>query len=161
MTLDEPRRGRRLIYPYASGPRSYVDPAGHTINFGGDTPEVYRDLYLAVSRSTLETFNVIWEAAHMIVYGPQAKTANGWTTIPPELKEPMAQAKLDAASLAHPLPLSDAFEIWERARAHLRLLAEYSPERDEILRQIAESERRVQESYAEYQRKMEERKGAA
>jgi hypothetical protein len=161
------RRGQRkpLIYPYASGPHSFVDPSGRETTFRGDDPEVLRDLYLAVSRSTLATFKEIWELAHMILYGPEAKTPYGWSTIPPELKQPIAQAKLDAASLDRPnLPLQELFEIWERARAHLRLFAKYYPEhedRDAILKQIAESERRMAERIAKYRKKMEEKRGAA
>jgi exonuclease VII small subunit len=169
MTSDEPssrRRGRRkrpLIYPYATGPHSFVDSSGVETTFHGDTPEMYRDLYLEVSRNTLATFRQIWELAHMISYGPEARTDDGsWTTIPRELRKPFAQAKLDAAELElGDLPLQDAFDIWERARAHLRLLAEHLPDGDELLRQIAESERRVQESYARYEKRMQERKAAS
>ena len=158
------RNHRPLIYPYASGPHSYVDPTGREITFRGDDPEIYRDLYLAVSQSTLATFKEIWELAHLIAFGPGAKNPDGsWTTnIPPELKQPIAQAKRDAVSIDRPdLPLPEAFDIWERACAHLRLLAEHCPkpaDRDDILKKVAESERRMEESYAKYQRKMEEKR---
>jgi hypothetical protein len=158
-------RNRRLIYPYASGPNSFVDPTGHEITFDGDTPEVYRDLYLAISQNTLASFREIWEAAHMIAWGPEAKNPYGWTVvnIPPELKQAIAQAKQDAVSLNRPdLPLPEKLAIWERACEHLRLHAEYYPEdQDVTLKQVAESERRMTEMIAKHREKVEEKRGAA
>jgi hypothetical protein len=163
MTLDErsKRRGRRkaLIYPYASGPHSYVDPSGHEATFHGDTPEVFRDLYLAVSQSTLATFKEIWEVAHMIAYGPECRNPDGSWTLNKKLKQSFAQSKNDAVSLDRPnLPLSDLIDIWERSCAHLRLLAEHYPaERDAILKKVEESERRLAELTAKYRAKVEEK----
>jgi hypothetical protein len=72
----------RRIYPYATGPRSYVDPAGHDVHFDYvENPEVERDLYLEISQSTLATFKEIWEMAHMASWGPDARNHDGsWTT---------------------------------------------------------------------------------
>jgi hypothetical protein len=157
---------KRRRPPYASGPHSFVDPTGCEITFCGDEPEVYRDLYLAVSQNTLATFKEIWELAHMIAYGPEAKNPDGsWTAtnISPELKQAFAQSKLDAVSFDRPdLPLPEALAVWERACTHLRLLAEHRPaDREAILKRVAESERRMAEKIAKHREKVEEKQGAA
>jgi hypothetical protein len=162
MTLDEERskrRGRRkpLIYPYASGPRSFVDPSGHETTFHGDTPEIFRDLYLEASRSTLATFKEIWEVAHMIAYGPECRNPDGSWTVNKKLKQSIAR---DTAALNYPLPLPELIEIWERSCAHLRLLAEYCSDpakRDAILRKVEESERRLAELAARYRARVEKK----
>jgi hypothetical protein len=153
-------RRRKLIYPYATGRHSYVDPTGQENTFVGDDPEVYRDLYLAVAQSTLATHKEIWEAAHMIAFGPSARTPYGWSTnTPEELKQPIAESRRDSASLDRPnLPLSELIDIWERSLTHLRLLAKHCHKREDreaILEQVADSERRMAERVGRYRARVE------
>jgi hypothetical protein len=75
--------------------------------------------------------------------------------------EKIAEARRDADLLKLPLPVEEAFSIWQRSCAGLRLVAENDPnpeKRQALLDAVAESERRMAERIELHVRKYEERK---
>jgi hypothetical protein len=153
--------------PYAVGSNAYIDVDGRAVIFTGDDPTLDRDLYLAVARSTLANFREIFTVMAAIVY-PHCPPDGPFDPVPPKIKQliadGMAEAKRDAALLNFPLPVEEAFSIWQRSCAGLRLVAENDPDpksRQELLDAVAASERRMSARIEEHVRKYEERKGVA
>jgi hypothetical protein len=152
------------IIPYAVGSNAYIDVDNRAVIFEGDDPTGDRDLYLAVARSTLLNFRRIFDAMTAIVY-PHCPPDGPFEPVPPNVKkliaDGMAEAQTHAALLKLPLPVDEAYQIWARSCAHLRLCAELAPnpaERQELLDAVAASERRMAERIELHVRKYEERK---
>jgi hypothetical protein len=151
------RRHRELIFPHATSPTSYRDVTGNEVVFDpviDDDPERDCALFLAVAQSTLANFSKIWNAMTLIVDDRKSNVRRLWA-------EKIAEARRDADLLKLPLPVEEAFAIWQRSCAGLRLVAENDPNlsrRQELLDVVAESERRMAERMELHVRKYEERK---
>jgi hypothetical protein len=151
--------------PYAVGSNAYIDVDGRAVIFTGDDPTLDRDLYLACAQSTLANFREIFSVMTAILF-PHCPPEGPFEpmNVKKLLAEKMAEAKTDAALLNFPLPVAEAYAVWQRSCAHLRLCADLTPnpaERQELLDAIAESERRMEERIALHVRKYEERKRSA
>jgi hypothetical protein len=148
------------IIPYAVGRNAYIDVDNRAVIFTGDDPTADRDLYLAVARSTLANFREIFTVMAAILY-PHCPPDGPFE---PKIKQLLDEAKTDAASLTLPLPVEEAFSIWSRSCAGLRLVAELDPDpsrRQELLDAVAASERRMSARMEEHVRKHAERKNGS
>ena len=112
------------VYPHAVGPNAYIDVDNSAVIFTGDDPTLDRDLYLAVAQSTLANFREIFTAMTAIVY-PHCPPEGPFDA--PDIKQLLAEktneASTDAALLKFQLPVEEAFAIWQRSCADLRLCA--------------------------------------
>jgi hypothetical protein len=126
------RKSEVVCWPVPIGDHCYRDVNGNIVDLGHDLPGV-RDLYLAVARSTLTTFQEIFEAMYEIVYDPRGSHHEGpsaWQKLRRKIVAGHEEAKRDAALLKLPLPVEEAFAIWRRSCDNLRLCADLTPDPD-------------------------------
>ena len=153
------------VFPHATGPNTYTDVDGREVMFTGDDPTLDRDLYLAVAQSTLANFREIFDAMTAILY-PHCPPDGPFDS--PDIKQFLAEktteARTDAALLKLRLPVEEAFAIWQRSCAGLRLCASLEPDpvkRRELLDAVSQSEARMSERCEQHLRRYEERKAAS
>jgi hypothetical protein len=164
------RRSEVFHYPVPIGGHpghGYIDVDGREQWFHPADRDL-RDLYLAAAQSTLLTFKELYNAMAQVVFGANDAHSNGldrsaWKKLKRKIAAGYAEAKQDAALLKLPLPLEEAVAIWKRSCEALRLIAELTgdpAERQAILNDVAESERRMSERIELHRQRYEERRSA-